>query len=75
MKRFLQSNDLWARLGRSILQGIIGVIIANIDLIVGSFQIMPEWKGIIVALTMCTLSPIMKALGGNENDYHADNQT
>ena len=68
MKNFLRSNSLWARLGRTILQGIIGVLISYIDLLVGFFEIPPELRPMIVALVMCVLSPIMKELGGAEDD-------
>lgn len=71
MKNFLRSNSLWARLGRTILQGIIGVLISYIDLLVGFIEIPPELRPMIVALVMCVLSPIMKELGGN--DEHSDN--
>lgn len=71
MKNFLQSNGIWARLGRTILQGIIGVLISYIDLLVGFIEIPPELRPMIVALVMCVLSPIMKELGGS--DEHSDN--
>ena len=62
-KNFLSSNSWEGRLGRTVLQGIIGVLIANLDIIIGSFVIDPAWKGIIVALVMAVLSPVMAALG------------
>lgn len=61
---FLQSNDLWARLCRTILQGIIGVLISNVDLLFEAVAISPTVKPMITALVMCILSPIMKELGG-----------
>ena len=63
---FLRSNDTLARLLRTILQGIIGVLISNIDLLFEAFTISPALKPMIVALVMCVLSPIMKELGGSE---------
>lgn len=65
---FLQSNDTMARLGRTILQGVIGVLIANVDLLFETFAIMPSLKPMIAALVMCVLSPIMKELGGSRDD-------
>lgn len=62
-KDFLQSNSTWARLLRTILQGIIGVVIANIDLLIEPLTIPPEYKGFIVALVMAVLSPVMSELG------------
>lgn len=65
-KNFLSSNEWQYRLLRTIVQGIIGVLIANVDVIIGSFVIDPAWKGIVVALVMAVLSPVMAALGGKE---------
>lgn len=62
-------NDSWQyRLLRTIIQGVIGVIIANADVIVGFTPFPPEIKVIIVALVMAVLSPIMAALGTNKMD-------
>lgn len=61
------SNEPKYRLLRTIIQGIIGVIIANIDIIVGYGDFSPESKAIIVALVMAILSPIMAALGGDSD--------
>ena len=66
MKKFLSSNEWEYRLLRTIIQGVFGVIVANIDLIIGSFVIDPTWKGIIVALVMAVLSPIMAMFGEKE---------
>lgn len=63
MKKFLSSNDTKYRLLRTILQGIIGVLIANADLIVSAWSFTPEVKAFIVALVMAILSPIMSELG------------
>lgn len=66
MKKFLSSNDTKYRLLRTILQGIIGVLIANVDLIVSAWSFTPEVKAFIVALVMAILSPIMSELGNYE---------
>lgn len=63
MKTFLTSNKTKYRLGRTILQGVIGVLIANVDLIVSYLSIPSEMKPVIVALVMAILSPIMSELG------------
>ena len=65
-QKFLSSNDATYRMLRTVVQGIFGVLIANLDVIIGSFVINPAWKGIIVALVMAVLSPIMAALGNKE---------
>lgn len=63
MKTILSSNETRYRLARTIIQGIIGVIIANVDFLFDSFHFEPEMKAFIVALTMAILSPIMAELG------------
>jgi hypothetical protein len=66
LKKFFNSNDTKDRLIRTILQGIIGVIIANVDLLVSGLTIPAEYKPMIVALVMAVLSPIMSELGKKE---------
>ena len=66
IKYFLTANTAGMRLARTILQAVIGVIIANIDYIIGQVVIDPQMRPVIVALVMAVLSPIMKALGGND---------
>lgn len=68
MNRFFVSNSKGWRLARTIVQGIIGVIIANIDVIIGAFDFPIEAKVIIVPLVMAILSPIMEAIGTEEMD-------
>ena len=68
MNTFLTSNDTKYRLLRTIVQGLIGVLIANIDVLVGLTPINPGLKPIIVAVVMAILSPIMAELGGRTND-------
>ena len=63
MRKFLASNETKYRLGRTILQGIIGVIVAYIDVIIGVMSIPDEFRPMIVALVMAILSPIMSELG------------
>ena len=64
-KTFLTSNETMYRLARTILQGIIGVIIAYLDAIVGMMAIPNEMRPMIVALVMAILSPIMSELGAS----------
>ena len=68
MNKFLKSNEWQYRLLRTIVQGILGVIVANIDLITGAFVFDPATKALIVALVMAVLSPIMALLGGNDDN-------
>lgn len=69
MKRFLTSNEWQWRLARTILQGIIGVIVANIDVIAGYIVLDPSIRAIVVALVMAILSPVMAMLGGGDTVY------
>lgn len=64
-RTFLTSNETKYRLGRTILQGVIGVIIAYLDAIVGLMAIPNEMRPMIVALVMAVLSPIMSELGAS----------
>lgn len=68
MKEFLTSNEPKYRLLRTIVQGIIGVIVANLDTIVGFAPLDPAVKTIIVGLVMAVLSPVMATLGGDADD-------
>ena len=63
MQKFLNSNETRYRLARTILQGVIGVLIANLDLIISAWSFSPQTKAFIVALVMAVLSPIMSELG------------
>lgn len=66
MKRFLTDNTPGMRLARTIVQGVIGVLIANMDLLVGFLSIPPEIKPVITALVMAVLAPTMATLGEKE---------
>lgn len=69
MKRFLTSNEWQWRLLRTIVQGIIGVIVANIDVLAGMVVLDPAIRAIVVALVMAILSPVMAMLGGGDSVY------
>ena len=66
MNEWLTSNDAKYRLARTIVQGIIGVIIANIDLLLGYVVFDPQARAVIVALVMAVLSPIMAEMGNHD---------
>ena len=44
------------------------MVIANLDLIMGWCVLDPSMRGLVVALVMAVLSPIMAALGGGAGD-------
>ena len=64
MERFLSSNEWQWRLLRTIVQGVLGVVVANIDLIMGWCVMDPAARALVTALVMAVLSPVMAALGG-----------
>ena len=67
MNDFLTSNEWQWRLLRTIAQGVLGVVVANIDLLVGVAVLEPSWRALVVALVMAVLSPLMAEIGkGNE---------
>ena len=63
MEQFLKSNEWLWRLARTIVQGVLGVIVANIDMLVGCAVLEPTWRAVAVALVMALLSPVMAELG------------
>lgn len=64
MNQFLTSNEWPWRLARTIVQGVLGVVIANIDQLMGAAVLDPTWRAILVALVMAVLAPVMAELGG-----------
>ena len=63
MNKFLTDNSALYRTLRTILQGIIGVAIANIDALVATLNFPEGIRPVIVALCMAILSPIMAEIG------------
>ena len=68
MRDFFSSNEPRYRLARTIVQGIIGVLIANLDLLIGLTPIEPALKPVITGVVMAILSPLMAMLGGDTED-------
>lgn len=73
MKKFLQSNEWQWRLCRTIVQGIIGFLIANADALFANFTLDANTKAIIVGIVMAILSPIMAELGKHNAEETAGN--
>ena len=63
MAEFLTSNEWQWRLARTIAQGVLGVFVANIDVLVGAVVLDPSARAIVVALCMAVLSPVMAEIG------------
>ena len=66
MNEFLTSNEAKYRLLRTIVQGVLGVVVANLDLIFGYVIFEPQTRAFVVALVMAVLSPIMAMIGGRD---------
>lgn len=64
-----------ARFQRTVVQGIVGVIITYTPQLITQFML-PEWvSGAIVAGIMCILAPIQAAIGKTENDLETLNES
>ena len=68
MTKFLNDSGWQWRLARTIVQGILGVIVANIDMIAGAAVLDPATRALVVALVMAVLSPIMAEIGKHVDD-------
>ena len=65
MTKLLTSNEWQWRLARTVLQGVLGVLVANIDVLVGAAVLDPTARPIAVALCMAVLSPVMAEIGAH----------
>lgn len=63
MDKFLTGNEWSWRLLRTVMQGVLGVFVANIDLIVGFAVLDPTMRALVVAFVMAVLSPVMAEIG------------
>lgn len=68
MHNFLTNNTPQYKLLRTIVQGLLGVLAANVDLFVSYIQIDPTLKPVITAAIMAILTPIMAEIGEHLND-------
>ena len=59
----MTGNEWNWRLLRTIAQGVLGVFVANVDLIVGFAVLDPTMRALVVAFVMAVLSPIMAEIG------------
>lgn len=66
LREFNSSNSTKYRLLRTIFQGVIGVFVANLDIILGYYIFDPQTRAIIAALVMAILSPIQSELGAHQ---------
>lgn len=63
MNRFLTSNEWQWRLLRTVVQGVLGVVVANVDPLMGVAVLDPTWRALCVAMVTAVLSPVMAELG------------
>ena len=63
MEKFLTGNEWNWRLARTVVQGVLGVVVANVDVLVGAVVLDPASRVIVVALCMAVLSPVMAEIG------------
>ena len=59
---FLTSNDTGMRLVRTIVQGLVSVLIVAVPLALGGIIKDATWASIATAAIMCVLSPVMSML-------------
>ena len=63
-----KSNTAAAKCTRTIVQGVIGVIVMYVpDLVAGCELVPSEYKAMGVAITMAILSPIQALIGGEDD--------
>lgn len=63
MNRFLTSNERQWRFMRTVVQGVLGVVVANVDLLMGVVVLDPTRRALCVAMVMAMLSPVIAELG------------
>lgn len=69
LNKFLTDNSPSYKLYRTIVQGIIGALIAYLPDIFGYVTVFPDYfKPLIIALVMAVLAPIMALLGKDEEN-------
>ena len=59
---FLTSNETSMRLVRTIVQGLVSVLIVAVPLALGGIIKDATWASIATAAIMCVLSPVMSML-------------
>lgn len=66
MNTFLTSNAWQYRVARTVFQALIGFVMDWIVQIMAMTSLSGEMQAMIVALTMCVLSAVMKGLGDED---------
>ena len=72
MTGFLTGNEWYWRLARTVVEGVLGVLVANLDTILGFTALGAGARTLVVALVAAVASPVLAALGADgdadEND-------
>ena len=63
MNRFLTSNERQWRFMRAVVQGVLGVVVANVDLLMGVAVLANTRRSLCVAKVMAVLSTVNAELG------------
>lgn len=73
LDEFLTSEKTEMRLARSVVQGLLSVLIVAVPLVLGGVVEDPTWASIATAAIMCVLSPLMAMMRtGNPEDGTVD---
>ena len=73
LDHFLHDDSTELRLARSIVQGLVSVLIVAVPLVLGGVIEDATWASIATAAIMCVLSPLMAVMRtGNPEDGTVD---
>lgn len=73
LDHFLKDESTEMRLARSVVQGLLSVLIVAVPLVLGGFVEDATWASVATAAIMCVLSPLMAMMRtGNPEDGTVD---
>lgn len=73
LDKFLHDDSTEMRLARSIIQGILSVLIVTVPLMAANLTDDPTVSSLVTAAIMCVLSPVMSLIRtGNPEDGIVD---
>ncbi len=73
LDHFLHDDSTEMRLARSVVQGLLSVLIVAVPLVLGGVIEDATWASIATAAIMCVLSPLMAMMRtGNPEDGTVD---
>ena len=73
LDHFLHDDSTEMRLARSVVQGLVSVLIVTVPLLMGGVIHDATWASIATAAIMCVLSPVMAMFRtGNPEDGTVD---